>query len=214
MGVTTTVTTSVWRWAPEPAPVSADLILRLQRYRDPAGAPEAIREAAAAAALEASRLVAPRAVVWRGPLTKVEPSGAITLADAHRFHSRLLARVLAAAVEAYVAVLTLGEALEARVDELFADHSPLEGLLLETAGWAEIMLLARRLRRRLLDDERPGGRAVTHRVGPGYGDWPLEEQAALLRVFGDVPLPVTLNAACCMLPRKSISAVFGVVPAR
>jgi hypothetical protein len=205
---------AVWRWAPEPPAVPADLVLRLQRYRDPGRAPQPIREAAVAAVLEARGLVSPRAVVWRGPVTAVDPSGAVTLAGVHRFHSRLLARVLAASVDAYVTVLTLGEALEARVDGLFTDRCPLEGLLLETAGWAEILLLARCLRRRLRDEEQPAGGSVTHRVGPGYGDWPVEEQGALLGVFGDVPLPVTLNEAACMLPRKSISAVFGVLAAR
>ena len=191
--------------------VPADLVLRLQKYRDPARAPSALRESAEVAAAEASRLTSPRVAVWRGPVIAVDPGGAVTLAHAHHFHSRLLARLLASSTEAYVAVLTLGEALEERVDELFKDQSALEGLFLETAGWAAIVLLARRLRRQLMDEERAGGGSVTHRVAPGYGDWPVDDQSALLGVFGDAPLPVTVTESAWMLPRKSISAVFGVV---
>ncbi len=204
---------AVWHWTLEPPVVPADLILRLQKYRDPAGAPHAIREAAAAAAADASGLTAPRAVIWRGKVA-VDRGIAVTLGDGHRFRSRLLARLLAASPEAYVLVLTLGEALEQRVDDLFRRRCALEGLLLETAGWAAIQLLARRVRHRLRDDMSAPGTTVTHRLAPGYGDWPVDDQPALLRVFGDVPLPVCVNESAWMLPRQSISGVFGVVATR
>jgi hypothetical protein len=202
----------VRRVALVPPIVPPDLVLRLQKFRDPARAPHEIRAAAAVAAREATRLTAPSAVLWRGPVTAVDPDGAVTLAGGDRFRSRLLARLLAPATDAYVVVLTLGDTLERQVDGLFAEQSALEALLLDTAAWAAIVLLARDLRRRLLDAERPAGRSVTHRVAPGYGDWPVDDQGALLRVFGDVALPVTLTESSLLLPRKSISAVFGIVP--
>ena len=202
------------RWQPEPPDVAADLVLRLQHYRDPARAPRAIREAAAVAAAEGARLTSPEAVIWRGPVTGLEADGRVTLGGTQHFRSALLARLLAHSTEAYVVVLTLGPALECRVDELFSTRCEFEGLLLETAGWAAILMLARRLRRRLRDDERPAGGSVTHRVAPGYGDWPVDDQRTLLAVFGDVALPVTVNDAAWMLPRKSISGVFGVMAAR
>ena len=202
----------VWRWLLDPPAVPADLVLRLQKYRDPARAPLAIRDAADAAAAEANRLTSPRAMIWRGPVTAVDAGGAVTLAGAHQFRSQLLARLLVASTEAYVVVLTLGDALEQLVDNLFDQRSALEALLLDTAGWAAIVLLARRLRRRLLEEERPA--RVTHRVAPGYGDWAVDDQRALLSVFGDVPLPVRVTDSAWMLPRKSISGVFGVVAER
>ncbi len=191
--------------------VSADLVLRLQKYRDPAGVPGAIREAAELMAAEAGRLITPEVLVWRGPVTAVDPAGVVTLDRAHRFCSRALARLLAPAAEAYVVVLTLGEALEQRVDVLFREQQLLEGLLLDTAGWAAIERLMRGIRGRLREIERPRGRSVTHRLAPGYLDWSVAEQAALLSVFGEVPLPVRVTEAAWMLPRKSVSAVFGVV---
>lgn len=199
------------RWALEPPALSAELILRLQKYRDMARVPRAIREAAEAVAAEASRLARPEAVLWRGPVSRVDPSGAVTLADVHCFHSGALARLLAPATEAYVVLLTLGDTLDERVRAMFEEQLLLEGLLMDTAGWAAIELVVREVRRRLIEQERPAGRSVTHRLGPGHRDWPVAEQAALLRVFGEMPLPVSLNDSACMLPRKSISAVYGVV---
>jgi hypothetical protein len=193
--------------------VPADLILRLQKYRDLARVPRAVRHAADAVAAEASRLLAPEAVLWRGPVTEVDPAGAVTIANTHHFHSRDLARLLATAAEAYVVVLTLGEGIEERARSMLQEQLLVEGLLMDTAAWAAIELLIRDLRRFLIDHERPGGRSVTHRLGPGHRDWPVTEQAALLRVFGTVALPVRVNESACMLPCKSVSGVYGIVPA-
>ncbi|OGK82969.1 MAG: hypothetical protein A2X52_19760 [Candidatus Rokubacteria bacterium GWC2_70_16] len=204
---------AVWRFPLEPPAVPADLILKLQKCRDLTRVPPAIREAAEAAAAEASRLAAPEAVCWRGPVTAVDGTGEVVLDGTHRFHSQALARLLAPAAEAVVVVLTLGEALERRVAALFAEHLPLESVLLDTAGWAAIELLVRGVRRRLLEQERPAGRSVTHRLAPGYRDWPVEEQAALLGVFGGAPLPVRVTESAWLVPVKSISALFGVVRA-
>ena len=204
---------TVRRWAPVAPDVPADLILRLQKYRDLARVPRAIRQIADAVASEASRLLAPEAVLWRGPVTEVDPAGAVTIASAHRFHSRALARLLATAVEAYVVVLTLGEGIEERARSMLQEQLHLEGLLMDTAAWAAIELLVRDVRRLLIDQERPGGRSVTHRLGPGHRDWPVAEQAALLRVFGEIALPVSVNESACMLPRKSVSGVYGIVQA-
>jgi hypothetical protein len=204
----------VQRWALEPPVLRAELILRLQKYRDMARVPRAIREAAEAVAVEASGLASPEAVLWRGPISRVDPSGAVTLAGIHHFHSAALARLLAHASEAYVVLLTLGDALEERVRSMFEERLLLEGLLMDTAGWAAIELLVRDVRRRLIEQERPAGRSVTHRLGPGHRDWPVEEQVALVRIFGETSLPVSLSESVCMLPQKSISAVYGIVPAK
>jgi hypothetical protein len=203
---------STTRWVFAPPVVPADLILRLQKYRRPAEVHGPIRDAAEAMAAEAGRLTAPEAAVWRGPVTGIAPDGDVVLDGVHRFKSRALARLLDHAEAAYVVAFTLGDALERRVDALFEERCLLEGLFLDTAGWAAIELLMRGLRRLLLAEERPAGRVVTHRVAPGYQDWPVDEQAALLRVFGGMPIPVRVTEFAWMLPRKSVSAVFGVCP--
>jgi hypothetical protein len=204
---------TVQRWLFEPPAVPADLILRLQKHHHPARVPGPIREVAEAMAAEASRLTAPEATVWRGLVTGVEPDGEVILDGVHRFRSRALARLLVPAEAAYVVALTLGDALEQRVDVFFKERWFLEGLFLDTAGWGAIEILMREVRRRLSAQERSSGRVVTHRLAPGFQDWLVDEQSALLRVFGDVPVPVRVTESAWMLPRKSVSALFGVCPA-
>jgi hypothetical protein len=204
----------ILRPALDPPVVPPELILRLHKYRDLAAVPQVIRRAAEEIATEASRLATPEAVIWRGPVTEADPGGAVTLAGAHHFRSRTLARLLSASSEAMVLVLTVGAAIEDRAKEMLDTNLLMEGVLMDTAGWAALEVVARDLRRGLTAAEKRHGRSLTHRTAPGYSDWGLEEQTALFRVFSDAPLPVTLNEAACMLPRKSISGVFGVIPAR
>jgi hypothetical protein len=197
-----------------PAPrIPAELVLRLQKYRDLDRVPRLVRRITEAAAAEASRLVEPAVVRWRGPVTGADPAGVVTLDGDHAFHSRVLARLLARATEAVAFVLTIGPRLEARVQGLLEEKLYVEAVLLDTAAWAAIELLRQALKRSLTHEACEGGHALTTRLGPGHADWPVEEQPALLRLFGDARLPVTINESACMLPRKSVSGIFGLVPA-
>ena len=203
----------VRRWTPEAPEVSASLILRLQRYRDLSQVPDAVRVAAEEIAREARRLATPEAAIWRGPVTSVAADGAVILGGDHRFHSRALARLLCGSREAYVVVLTVGAGIEERVREMLEAQCFLEGFLMDTAAWAALVVLARDLRRSLLAEERAASRGVTHRLAPGFLDWPVADQAGLLRVFGEAPLPVQVTEFAWLVPVKSISGVLGVVQA-
>jgi hypothetical protein len=55
----------------------------------------------------------------------------------------------------------------------------------------------------------PGAR-VSHRLGPGHRDWPLEEQRALVGLFAGGDTPVRLSEHGVLIPFKSISGLFGV----
>jgi hypothetical protein len=209
---TRSASADVQSWTLEAPAVSAETILRLQKYRNLARVPRAIRTTAEAVALEAMRLMAPQAVVWRGPVTTIDRSrGEVTLGAGHRFHSATLARALASARHAYALVLTIGPDVEQRVSALLTEHQLLEGMLLDTAAWAAITTLVREMRRRFIARERSSGCSVTHRLAPGLQDWPVAEQPSLLAIFGDGPLPVRITEADWVLPRKSVSGVFGVV---
>ncbi len=202
----------VQHWTLSAPVVPASLILRLGKYRDLSAVPQAIRDAAGLVAAEATALASPEAMVWRGSVS-VEDDVAV-LGRSSRFHSRALARLLAGSTEAYVVVLTVGAQMEDRAREMFEAQQFLESFLMDTAAWGAIELCVRDVRRRLIAAERTAGRSVTHRLGPGHVDWPLTDQATLLGVFADAPLPVRLNDAQCMLPQKSISGVFGVISRR
>jgi hypothetical protein len=59
---------------------------------------------------------------------------------------------------------------------------------------------------------REMGCRILGRIGPGHGDWPLTDQAALFALFEGAPVPVALLDAGLMSPKKSMSGLFGLVP--
>lgn len=192
--------------------MDADLILRLQKYKKLEAVPPTVREAARAVAALAETLVEPQGRLWRGPVKRGEPAGAVLLAKGIQFQSRALARLLRGATEVILVVLTLGPKLETRARELMGEEQFLEALLLDTAGWAAIDALAKTLRRDLSNQAKARGLRLTHRMAPGYADWGLEQQRILFSAFGAETLPVQLTEACVMLPQKSISGLYGLIP--
>lgn len=197
----------------EPPVVSADWILKMQKYHDLSKAPRSVLKSAERMAIEAGQLARPQAMIKRLPVTSVDPEGEVRIGENHCFNSKSLARRLANASDIFTLVLTVGDKFENRSKELIAQDKILDGLLLDTAAWVAIEKLQRDLRRQMADIEARNGNRLSSRTAPGYGDWPVSEQGKLLNMFGDESLPVTLcDSSFMMAPRKSLTAIYAVMP--
>lgn len=196
----------------DPVHVDPDLILRLQKYRQLDTVPQAVKDVARRMAATAEGLVEPQGWVWRGPVGRLDPAGGVEIGDAVRFESPTLVRVLEGATGAAVVVLTIGPQLERRAHELIGEEQLVEGLLLDTAGWVAIDALLKETRRLLAADAKAQGRRLTGRMAPGLAGWGLEQQRALFSAFDGATLSVHLTEACVMIPRKSVSGIYGLVP--
>lgn len=200
--------------------VNASLVLRLQRYRNLEAVSPVVLEAAGQMAALAETLVEPRAWRARGWLEGIEPCGTVRLATGPvggagrslAFHSRTLARRLAQAEGVAIVLLTIGPNVEHRAQELVRGGQFMEGVLLDTAGWAAIDTLLGDLRLRLATEARAEGLRLTGRMAPGFGDWGLEQQRDLFSVFDGADVSVRLTEACVMVPLKSVSGLYGLVP--
>lgn len=197
-----------------PVHIEPDLILRLQKYRRLEAVPPTVREVARRMAAMAETLVEPQGWTWRGTVSGVTPEGAVALGDRMQFQSRVLARALAHAAEAAIVVLTIGPHLERRAHELVGEENFVEGLLLDTAGWAAVDALVKQSRARLAEDAKARGFRLTGRLAPGFADWGLEQQQVLFSAFNGAAIAVNLTDAQVMLPRKSVSGLYGFVPRR
>ena len=200
------------RFAFSPVHVDPDLILRLQKYRQLETVPQVVKDVARRMAVSAESLIEPQGWVWRGPVTRIDVTGHIQIGDAVRFESLTLARVLEGATQAAIVVLTIGPQLERRAHELISEEQLVEGLLLDTAGWVAIDALLKETRRRLTADAKAQGHRLTGRMAPGLAGWGLEQQRGLFSAFDGAALSVHLTEACVMIPRKSVSGVYGLVP--
>jgi len=186
-------------------------ILRFQRYRDLSQVAPAIREVAEEMIRVAEKLADPHIVFMQHPVERTDIDG-ITLAGGASFSGRCFAAHLGAAREVVCFVTTIGHGIDDRVHEMAEGDELLEALFLETAGWLAIEDALRAFRGHLTVRVRPRGLRLSPRLGPGYMDWSLTEQATFFRLFGGAPLPVTLSEYCVMTPKKSVSGLFGLIP--
>jgi hypothetical protein len=200
--------------------VSADRILRIQRYSDPKRVRPAIRRAAEEVAALAQELQQPRAS-FRGIAIERCVDDTLRLRNGVEFHCRAFPQLLAGAREVVVFVITAGAQLDLKVIELSeSGEGLLEALLLETAGWLCLEHATHALIGEVRRDAELRGCRITRRMGPGYThrvnsmecEWPLPEQREIFRCFGNAEIPVTLLSSCAMLPKMSRSGLVGTGP--
>ncbi len=210
-GTMATQDTSLDYFRTEIAELPVEPLLRMQGYRDPARIRPRIRDIATKAASVARTLAAPDACYRRVAIRSCTPD-TMELAGGISFHSARFAKVFAGCGEVVAFVLTLGPALDAETERLAAEDEIVDALFLEMAGWLAVEQATKALALRLADEVREERLGPTRRLGPGYVDWPLDEQAGLFALFEDAPLPVRLMESCAMIPKKSRSGLYGLRP--
>ena len=203
----------------EIAELPVEPLLRMQGYRDLARVRPRIRDIATKAAGLARSVAAPEAYCRRVAIRSCTPES-LELADGAkggagggvRFHSARFAKVFAGCGEVMAFVLTLGPAFDTESERLTAADEIVEALFLEMAGWLAVEQATKALARHLSDLLRDQRLGLTRRLGPGYADWPLDEQAGLFSLLEAAPLPVRLLESCAMIPKKSRSGLYGLRP--
>ena len=192
--------------------VRPEQILRAH-YPDLAPVAAEVRATAAAMAAHALEIARPtgwvRQVAVRGiDGARVELEGGATLTSA------TLASLLQESPAVQVFVVTLGAQVDGRVHELFEAMDGLEGLFLDTAGWVVVQSALSSVRKRCAAKARGDGYRLTRRIGPGYLDWPLEEQSIVFRTLaaGEALPPVEVLESGAILPEKTLTGLFGLIP--
>jgi hypothetical protein len=192
-------------WRPGRLVIDPWTVMRMARYKRRDAAPAPIWDATRAMVARAAELATPGA--WLRLVRVAAVSEArVVLTEGPAFSGRAVARHLDGAREAVLFVLTLGPALEAEVIALGERQELLEAYLLDLAGWAGLEAAVRALRRALVA-ALPEAR-VSHRLGPGHRDWPLEEQRELVALLEGGAAPVRLSEHGVLIPFKSISGLF------
>ena len=191
--------------------IPVEPMLRIQGYRDMDRVRPVIRDTAAAVAARAEELLAPEA---RYRLVGVEAAtnGILALETGTRFRCKEFRKVLAHCRQVIVVVVTVGAGLDDEAEALTRDGRILDALFLETAGWIGIERATRALRQHLSAGARADGARLSRRLGPGYGDWGLDEQHQLFTLFEGAPMPVRLLESCAMVPKMSRSGLYGIIP--
>ena len=188
---------------------------QILRAHYPDLAPVAAEVRATAAAMAAHALEIAHPVGWLRQLAVCHIEGArVELDGGANMTSATLARLLQESPAVQLFVVTLGPQVDERVHQLFEAMDGLEGLFLDTAGWVVVQSALSAVRRRSATRARSEGYRLTRRIGPGYLDWPLEEQAIVFRALaaGDTLPPIEVLDSGAILPEKTLTGLFGLVP--
>ncbi|MFZ5818190.1 MAG: hypothetical protein ACOY93_23305 [Bacillota bacterium] len=124
------------------------------------------------------------------------------------WRSRSLARLLREAVGVTLLAATLGPGIEEQTARLFAAQEYALATVVDAAGSALIHALALHARAELAG----GDHALTPLYGPGYGDWPVQDQTALTEAAGGPAIGLRSTETCYLTPQKSLVGVVGWLP--
>ena len=187
-------------------------VLRLQGYRRPSDVPTPeVLEILHAGMAEARRLFQPRWVYQEFPAESVDPAGC-RLQGGPCLRIQGIPERWGSISMLGLAVCTIGDALEERIEALFAEREFPLALMLDSLGSAATEALAEGIHRQLCVDRLTHGLKVTSRESPGYPRWLIEEQQKVFSLLPAETIGVELNPYCVMIPRKTISFAVGVGP--
>ena len=201
------------RFVPQGVTISPEPLLRLQGYRDLDRVRDDVQGIAERMAACAEGLLAPEAYYRRVRIENCT-NGELVLETGTTFHSAELAKAMTGCHELVAFVLTLGPKIDAKTEAYLKNDDVVEALFLEAAGWIAIERATKELAQHLWSLISGLGLRLGRRLGPGYADWSLEEQRPLFGLLADAPLQVSLLDSCAMIPKKSRSGLYGLLPAR
>ncbi len=109
-------------------------------------------------------------------------------------------------------VVTAGPGLEdfAAAEMLAGNYA--RGVIFDAIGSEAVEAAADAVEAEVAGRAAAEGAATTWRFSPGYGDWSLDAQPALLELTGAAGLGISLTEAQMLKPQKSVSAVIGWYP--
>ncbi len=106
---------------------------------------------------------------------------------------------------------TAGEEIEQHVTKLFEEGEYNASVLLDAAATAAVEQIADAMEKAMRAQMMREGYVMRWRFSPGYGDWPLEQQPEMMRLTHAEEIGITLSESFMLIPRKSITAVIGLI---
>lgn len=193
-----------------PFPITAEELLKAQKRHKPHSV---LLKAAEEAVSLARKLVAPAGIYDEFEVHRVGDGRVELSADGAVLRVGPKVDLLAPARQVFVAVYTIGPALEEKVAELYDRGEALLGYMLDSVGVMALGAVGERLQR--LAEERAAGRGwgVSPPLAPGsLVGWPVDGQRELCALLPIEEIGVRLNEYCVLEPHKSASMVMGMGP--
>jgi hypothetical protein len=157
------------------------------------------------------KLMNPRLLFTKERIKKIQ-RGRIYLHNGVTLKSPKLSRALHDSEELVCFLTTIGGEIDSEIDRMMRQGRLSQAFVMDALGSVAVESVAEQFQRLTESRYSESDKAVTLRFSPGYCDWSIEEQKKLFELFDSNTAGIELNDSCLMMPRKSISAVFGVYP--
>ena len=206
-----------------PISVSTERILRVHGYTDVSRVRPRVRRPILQAVTEMTAvgkpLIQPAAYCIRSDITQLI-DGRLNLSNGTELVSPAFDRFLIRARGVVLFVLTIGSAIDDKLQTLNAKGDLLHQLFLDTFGWMAVEAITKQMVIQLRAMADNDNLRLSRRMGPGYSyplsdsrttHWPLEDQRPLIAAFNGIDLPVQLLDSCAMQPRMSRSGLLGLI---
>jgi len=113
-----------------------------------------------------------------------------------------------------VFVATIGGRLETEASRLMEGGDHLRGYLLDRIGSFAVENVAEDFEESLRVKHAAKDRSVSNRFSPGYCEWPTKEQKKLDKILTFKKAGIKLTGSFMMVPKKSVSGIIGIGPAK
>jgi len=110
--------------------------------------------------------------------------------------------------------VTIGESIENTIHDHFKTGDYAHSLLLDAAATTAVETAADALENAIRPQFAKQGLAFLARFSPGYGDFDIRFQSKLLQLSQAESIGVQMTESYMLMPRKSITALIGLVPAK
>ena len=170
-----------------------------------------MQEAARAALEQARGLVSPAIAYDWFPVARLERHEAA--GGGLVFQLGRHADLLEPAQLAFLALVTVGPALEAESRGLQTAGKALDAYMLDAAGMFGVGLLLQKARRIVEEEAARRGWGVGAELAPGQlSGWPISEQIAIGRMLNVDAIGVRVTESGILIPQKSASLMVGIGP--
>ena len=107
--------------------------------------------------------------------------------------------------------VTVGEEIEQEITKRFDKGEYVSSVLLDAAATTAVEQAADAMEKTIEQQVSRNSYSMRWRYSPGYGDWPLTQQPELFRLAHAEEIGMQLSSAMMLIPRKSITAIIGLV---
>jgi len=139
-------------------------------------------------------------------------NGSVHIQEGPSFKSPKLSKTLNNCGKIICFIATIGDSIEKEIVRLTNENRLSDAYILDSMGSVAVENMVEQFYQGMKAQHKTEGKEITLRFSPGYCDWPVADQKKLFSLFDSVPTGVKLMDSCLMLPRKSISGIFGVLP--